>query len=200
MARSRLVCLLLVDGVSCALLVAEAPLRRVLASLLSADLVLTWADSVRFFTGVHQLSILLPDKFPLCVLFVTEDEVVGRDRRRVDLLHDLLALVVAPTAGGAVRGSLPSNPFLLFEVGARTRDLLNFLWTEFTALETFDTRCEAGMRLHELDTKLIQAEPLQRLGTLHVSIDLIESIGDIVTTGACYRKQRKEVKQVTHTY
>ena len=138
MSRPGLICLLVVGGVGRALLVTEAPLGRVLPRLLSADLVLARAYSVRLFASVHQLSVLLPDQFPLRVLFVTEDEVVGRDRRWIDLLHDLLTLVIAPATSAPI-GSLPLDPLLLFEVGAGAGDLLNFLRAEFIALEAFDT-------------------------------------------------------------
>ena len=61
------------------------------------------------------------------------------------------------------------------------------LRAEVAALEALDARRERGVRLDELDAELVEAEALQGLRALHVSIDLVEDVGDVVAPGA-YRQ------------
>ena len=59
-------------------------------------------------------------------------------------------------------------------VGTRARILTVHL--KVTALEALDAGGKAGVWLHEVDSELVKAETLERLGTLHVPLDLAKSI------------------------
>ena len=80
------------------------------------------------------------------------------------------------------------SPCCLFVVLARTGQLLVVVLLDTTylvqALETLDSRGKACVRFHELDPKFIQSKALQRLGTLHVFIDLVEAVRDVVAARA----------------
>lgn len=95
----------------------------------------------------------------------------GRWIRQQGICHSLVPLVIL---------LLRLNPLRLLVVLPWAGSFS--LWAELTALETLDSRGETRMRLNELDAELIQAKTLQCLCTLHVSLYLIESIRNIVTS------------------
>ena len=173
-ARSRLgVDLLLLDVFDLLAEVRLDPLRWTLLRPLEIDLVITWAHFVGRDARVHQLGVLLPDQFAPSVFLVTEHIVVRRNGRRIGQ-QGRHAAALAPTAIWLAT----TRPPLLLMVGAGAWVLR--LGAHVAALETLHARGEARVRLHEVDSELVEPEPLQSLRAFHVSVDFLETVRVVI--------------------
>ena len=158
------------------LLLSLVPLGWAFSNLFNVDLIITGANLIVFYTRMDQFWILLPNKLTSLVFFVAKYVVVRRNRRWIGLKridHAFVPLIVV---------LLLLEPFGLLIVLAWARSFV--LGSKFATMEAFDPWCKACMRLHKLDAELIQTEALQGLSTLHVSLNLVKSIGNIVTSRA----------------
>ena len=152
------------------------PLGRALCHLLNFEFVISWANLIIPHSRMDQLRVLLANQLTSLVLFIAEYVIVGRDRRWIGLKridHAFVPLIVV---------LLLLDPFGLLVVLARAGGF--GFGSEFTALEALYSRRKARMWLHKLDAELVQTEALQGLRTLHVSLDLIKSIRNCVTSRA----------------
>ena len=63
-------------------------------------------------------------------------------------------------------------------VGTRARILTIHL--KVAALEALDAGGKAGVWLHEVDSELVEPEPLQSLRAFHVSVDFLETVRVVI--------------------
>ena len=112
----------------------------------------------------------------MLVFFISKHEVVRGNRWWIRHQSRAPLTLVPPSIRLALL-----DPLGLFEVLARPRYIF-LLPTQLATLEALHLRSETSVWLDKLDAKLVQTELLQCLCTLLVSVDLVKSIRDVVTT------------------
>lgn len=137
---------------------------------------------------MDQLRVLLTNQFASLILFIPKDVVVRGDRRRVRP-QGVRDGGVVPVAGLLLR----FYPLRLLVVLAGPRCFV--LRAELAALKALHPRGKARVGFDELDSELVETEALKRLRALHVSLNLVESIGNVVTSRS-YRANVKVIIEV----
>lgn len=131
----------------------------------------------------------MPDQLACLVLFVTEDVVVRGNRRRIRH-HDLLLLLVVCSRPLVAAGCPLILPLRWLVVLTWPRDFRLLLL--FKALvETLNFGSEGVIGLYQLYSKLVKAELLKSLGTLHGAVDIIKTVGCIISPRS-YQGQAEE--------
>lgn len=143
-----------------------------------SHLIVTWSHRVFFVTSIGLLCICLADQLSIFIFLVSKYIVVRWNRWRV-WHQDLLLIRLRPSV---VLSSLRVPVFRFI--------VLSWSWYYFRSLcaqsifKPFDLWREGVMRFDQLNSKLIEAELLQGLCTLHSSVYVIETVGRMVCTRA----------------
>lgn len=123
---------------------------------------------------MHLLRILLSYKLTVSVLFITKHIVVGWNRWWIGK-HSRHATALAPSCRIRV--------MILSIINLKGHSMLVGTWpwilrfrSNFAPMETLNARSKTCMRLDKVYSKLIKAEALKSLRTLHVSLNLGEAI------------------------